>query len=83
MTDPLAAEIAKLNDINTDTPLKTVLWIINEQQRRLELAKEALKGLTEYVQEQAALHNLCWQVLADNQVLVQAVKALATLEGNE
>ena len=85
MTDPLAAEIAKFNEEYMSShsyyAIRLASRIMSEQNRRLDLASEALKALTEYVQEQASLHNLDWQVLADNKVLVEAIKALAALEG--
>jgi hypothetical protein len=41
--------------------------------------RNALKQLTTYVQEQAAQNNLDWGLLAKNQVLVNALKALGEI----
>jgi hypothetical protein len=48
--------------------------------RESGVVASALRDLVKYVQEQAAENNLDWGLLAKNQVLVRAVKALNNIE---
>lgn len=54
--------------------------LTTEQQKKLREVAKRLGELVRYVQQQAAENNLCWGLLAENRVLVNALDAAAILD---